>query len=249
MMSALASCCQSPLPKQIVLAYCKLLLSSIISVVSFLGTRWCQEPLCSCSQYKAFACFVPQWEDASGLVCRLFRNCFSPRPPGAVSQLCLSVTVLAGPCVSSNQGRDLWSGKMSQRWAGMRGGRGRRSSGLWAEFSDCAIQIFSGICFLSGFKFKKSIVFSKRRETAKAVQAQVHNELIPVQLSALQVGLEAAACEVVLSSDMALVYSSLPSRGFLCAYNYFHWRNHYPLRRPEISTYLHRKSEHNAECH
>lgn len=68
----------------------------------------------------------------------------------------------------------------------------------------------------------KSIVFSKRRETAKAVQAQVHNELIPVQLSALQVGLEAAACEVVLSSDMALVYSSLPSRGFLCAYNYFH---------------------------
>lgn len=33
----------------------------------------------------------------------------------------------------------------------------------------------------------KSIVFSKRRETAKAVQAQVHNELIPVQLSALQV--------------------------------------------------------------
>lgn len=81
----------------------------------------------------------------------------------------------------------------------------------------------------------KSIVFSKRRETAKAVQAQVHNELIPVQLSALQVWLEAAACEVVLSSDMALVYSSLPSRGFLCAYNYFHWRNHYPLRRPEIS--------------
>lgn len=145
-------CCQSPPPKQTVLAHCTSLLSSIISVVSFLGTRWCQEPSCSCNQYKAFACFVPQWEDASGLVCRLFRNCFSPSPPGAVSQLCLSVTVLAGPGVSSNRGRDLWSGKMSQRWAGMRGGRRRRLSGLWAEFSDRAIHIFSGICSLSGFK-------------------------------------------------------------------------------------------------
>lgn len=40
------------------------------------STRWCQELLCSCNESEAFTCFVPQWEDASGLARRLFRNCF-----------------------------------------------------------------------------------------------------------------------------------------------------------------------------
>lgn len=65
------------LPKQILPSFLQApLFSSMISVVSFLGTRWCQEPSCSCIEYEAFTCFVPQWEDASGLVRRLFRNCF-----------------------------------------------------------------------------------------------------------------------------------------------------------------------------
>lgn len=66
----------------------------------------------------------------------------------------------------------------------MRGGRGRLSSGLWAEFSECTIHnVFSGIAFLL-FSLK-NIIFSERKETARAIQTQVRNELFPAQLSAL----------------------------------------------------------------
>lgn len=68
----------------------------------------------------------------------------------------------------------------------MRGRRERLSSGLWAEFSDCTVHnVFSGIAFLLLFSFK-TIIFSERKETARAVQMQVFNELFPGQLSALQ---------------------------------------------------------------
>lgn len=134
-----------------------LLLSSMISVVSFLGTRWCQEPSCSCNEYEAFTCFVPQWEDASGLVRRLFRNCF---PQGLFPR-------------SASQSRKRfmkWKDVTETSWHEGREGK----IIFWAVgriFTSCAIHNF--FCRISFFSFcfsLNSIIFTERKETARAIQ-------------------------------------------------------------------------------
>lgn len=82
-------------------------------------------------------------------------------PPGAVSQICLSIK------------EEIYEVETCHR-AGMRGGRGRLSSGPWVVgriFTSCAIcNFFYGISFFSFCFALNSIIFTERKEAARAIQ-------------------------------------------------------------------------------
>lgn len=112
------------------------------------------------------------------------------------------------PDLPLNQGRDLWSGKISQRQAGMRGGRGRLSSVLWAEFSQavqfriCFVGFPLFLCFLYFLYFSlNSVIFSEREANARATQNDAQWALLWTALNALQAWSEAASHKAALSSS------------------------------------------------
>lgn len=179
-----------PLPSKKI---CKVFFSTCPLHLQHDSTRWCQELSCSCNESEAFTCFVPQWEDASSLACRLFRNCF---PKGPFPRF-----------ASKSRKRFMkWKDITETSWH-----EGREGKIVFCTvrriFTGCTIhRLFCGISFIPIFPLfpifsLNSILFSERKANARTSKNDAQWALLWTAPCALQAWPEAASHKAALSSS------------------------------------------------
>lgn len=137
--------------------------------------------------------FVPQWEDASGLACRLFRNCF---PKGQFPRF-----------ASKSRKRFMkWKDITESSWH-----EGRKEKIVFCTvcriFTSCTIpNLFCGISFIFLYFSLNTVIFSEitfseRKVNARATQNYAQWAFLWTGLYALEAWPEAASHKAALSSN------------------------------------------------